>query len=111
MRRVVLSIVLVIALVGGSAASVIHGLNHESDHADHLPEMTEVDLLADGEKALDDCCDKMSGQGATHCLGDLVAISAISPVSPASTTGIGAQFCDVGFANLTLAVPTGPPKV
>ncbi len=111
MFRLVLSIVLVVAFVGASTASVMHGLNHGSDHAGRHAEMTENDPLANAEKALAGCCDTTSGMGSTPCFGDLAATSAISPVRPASGAIIGVQNADCDFANLTLAVPTGPPKV
>ncbi|MEJ6393150.1 hypothetical protein V8J82_07790 [Gymnodinialimonas sp. 2305UL16-5] len=111
MARLVLSIILVVELAGASTASVMHGLNHGSDHADHQAEMKESDLLANAEKALADCCDTASGMGSTPCFGDLVATSTLSPVEPASRTASGLLFADVDFSNLTLAIPTGPPRV
>ncbi|GIT93373.1 hypothetical protein JANAI62_37920 [Jannaschia pagri] len=110
MLRLVVSIILVVAFAGASTASVMHGLNHGSDHADHHAQMTENDLLADAEKALTDCCDTTSSMGSTPCFGDLVATSAISSVNPASRTANDVLHAEVDFSNLTLAVPTGPPK-
>ncbi len=111
MFRLVLSIILVVAFAGASTASVMHGLNHGSDHAAHHAEMSESDPVADAEKALADCCDATSGMGSMPCFGDLAATSAISPVNPASMAAIGLMYADCNFSNLTLAVPTGPPKV
>ncbi|WP_299971431.1 hypothetical protein [uncultured Roseobacter sp.] len=111
MFRLVLSIILVFAFVGASTASVMHGLNHGSGHADHHAEMSKNDPLADAETALADCCDATSGMGSTPCFGDLVATSAISPDNPANRSVGGVLYADFDFANLTLAVPTGPPKV
>ena len=111
MFRLVLSIILVVAFAGASTASVMHGLDHGSDHADHRAEMTESDPLADAEQALADCCDTTSGTGSTFCFGDLAAMSAISPVNSANSLANGMLYSDLGFSNLRLAVPTGPPKV
>ena len=111
MFRLVLSITLVFAFAGASTASVMHGLNHGSDHADHHAEMSESDPLADAEKALADCCDAASGMGTMPCFGDLAATSAISPINPANSTVVAGIYANCDFANLTLAVPTGPPKV
>jgi len=110
MLRLLVSVILVVAFAGASSASVAHGLNHGSDHAGHHPEMTENDLLADAENALADCCDTTSGMGASACFGELAAISAVLPDSPASGMAIGLPYIDFDFANLTLSVPTGPPK-
>ncbi|MDJ0683486.1 MAG: hypothetical protein QNJ84_02180 [Alphaproteobacteria bacterium] len=111
MVRLVLSIILVALFAGASPASVMHGLNHGSDHAEHHPEMTENDLLADAEKTLADCCDTTAGMGSTPCFGDLVATSAVSPISPTSRKVSGLLCADFDFSNSTLSVPTGPPKV
>ena len=111
MFRLVLSIILVCAFAGASTASVMHGLNHGPDHADHHAQMSEIDPLADAEKALADCCDATSGMGSMPCFSDFAATSAISPVNPTSMAAIGLMYADCDFANLTLAVPTGPPKV
>ncbi len=110
MSRLVLSIILVVAFAGASTASVMHGLNHGSGHADHHAEMSKSDPLADAETALADCCDATSGMGSTPCFGDLAATSAISPDNPANRSVVGVLYADFDFANLTLAVPTGPPK-
>ena len=111
MFRFVLSIILVFAFAGASTASAMHGLNHGSNHADHHAHVSEIDPLAGAETALADCCDATSGMGSTHCLGDLATTSAISPTSTANCTVVAATYADCNFANLTLAVPTGPPKV
>lgn len=111
MLRLVLSIILVFAFTGASTASVMHGLNHGSDHADHHAQTSESDPLADAEKALADCCDASSGMGTMPCFGDLAAASAILQVIPASRSVVSVLNADFDFANLTLAVPTGPPKV
>ncbi|MEO0963308.1 MAG: hypothetical protein AAFY01_12900 [Pseudomonadota bacterium] len=111
MFRLVLSIILVFAFAGASTASVMHGLNHGSDHADHHAQMSESDPLADAEKALADCCDATSGMGSMPCFGDLAATSAILQVIPSSTSVVSILYADFDFANLTLSVPTGPPKV
>ena len=111
MLRLVLSIILVFAFAGASTASVMHGLYHGSDHADHHAEMTESDPLANAETALADCCDATSGMGSTPCFGDFAATSAISPDNPANRSAVGVLYADFDFANLTRAVPTGPPKV
>lgn len=111
MFRLVLSIILVFAFTGASTASVMHGLNHGSDHADHHAQTSESDPLADAEKALADCCDASSGMGSMPCFGDLAAASAILQVIPASRSVVSVLNADFDFANLTLAVPTGPPKV
>lgn len=111
MFRLLLSILLAIAFASASTASVMHGLNHGQDHAAHHAEMSEHDLSADAEKALSDCCDATSGMGSAPCFGDLVATSAIVPVDPANSLAKGELHTDFHFANLTLAVPTGPPKV
>ncbi len=111
MFRLVLSIILVVAFAGASTASAMHGLNHGSDHADHHAEMAESDLLADAETALADCCDANNGMGLMPCFGDLAATSATSPINPAHSTVVAEIYADRDFANLTLAVPTGPPKV
>ncbi|WP_107843939.1 hypothetical protein [Litoreibacter ponti] len=111
MFRLVLSILLVVAFAGASTASVMHGLSHGSDHVNHHVDMTESDPLADAEKALADCCDATSGMGSMPCFGDLAATSAILQVIPASRSVVSVLYADFDFANLTLAVPTGPPKV
>ncbi len=111
MFRLVLPIILVFVFAGASTASVMHGLNHGSDHADHFAQMSESDPLADAGKALGDCCDAASGMGSMPCFGDLAATSAILEVIPASGLVISVLYADFDFANLTLAVPTGPPKV
>jgi hypothetical protein len=111
MFRLVLSIILVFAFAGASTASVMHGLNHGSDHMDHHTQMSESDPLADAETALADCCDATSGMGSTPCFGDLAATSATLQVIPASRSVVSVLYADFDFANLTLAVPTGPPKV
>ena len=111
MFRLVLSLILVVAFAGASTASVLHGLNHGSDHAAHHVEKLESDPLADAEKALADCCDATSGMGPMPCFGDVAATSAILQVIPASRSVVSVLYDDFDFANLTLAVPTGPPKV
>ncbi|AKS44618.1 hypothetical protein SAMN05444287_2470 [Octadecabacter temperatus] len=111
MLRLVLSIILVFVFTGASTASVMHGLNHGSDHADHHAQTSESDPLADAEKALADCCDASSGMGSMPCFGDLAAASAILQVIPASRSVVSVLHANFDFANLTLAVPTGPPKV
>ncbi len=111
MFRLVLSIILVSAFAGASTASVMHGLNHGSDHAAHHAEMSESDPVADAKTALADCCDATSGMGSTPCFGDLAPTSAISPVNLASMAAISLMYADCNFSNLTLAVPTGPPRV
>ena len=111
MFRFVLSFILVVAFAGASTASVMHGLNHGSDHADHHAQMSESDLLADAEKTLADCCDATSGMGSMPCFGDLVTTSAILQLIPTSRSVVSVLYVDFDFANLTLAVPTGPPKV
>ncbi|WP_299883359.1 hypothetical protein [uncultured Sulfitobacter sp.] len=111
MFRLVLSIILVVAFAGASTASVMHGLNHGSDHADHHAEMIDSDPLDDAEKAFADCCDTTSGMGSTPCFGDLVTTSAISPVNPANSLANPVLYADSNFSMLSLAVPTGPPKV
>ncbi len=111
MFRLVLSIILVVAFAGASAASVVHGLNHGLVQADHHAQMSESDPLADVEKALADCCDTTSGMGSMPCFGDFAATSAILPVIPTSRSVVSVLYADFEFANLTLAVPTGPPKV
>ncbi len=111
MFRFVLSFILVVAFAGASTASVMHGLNHGSDHADHHAQMSESDPLADAEEALADCCDATSGMGSMPCFGDLAATSAILQNNPASRSVVSVLYADFDFANLMLAVPTGPPKV
>ena len=111
MVRLVLSIILVVAFAGASTASMMHGLNHGSDHAAHHAEMSESDPVADAEKSLADCCDATSGMGSVPCFGDLAATSAILQVILASRSVVSVLYDDFDFANLTLAVPTGPPKV
>lgn len=111
MFRLVLSIILVFAFAGASTASVMHGLNHGSDHVDHYAQTSESDPLADAETALADCCDATSGMGSMPCFGDLAATSAILQVIPASGSVVSVLYADFDLANLTLAVPTGPPKV
>ena len=111
MFRLLLSFILVVAFAGASAASVMHGLNHGSDHADHHAQMSESDPLANAEKALAECCDASSGMGSMPCFGDLAPTSAILQVIPASRSVASVLCADFDFANLTLAVPTGPPKV
>ena len=110
MFRLVLSITLIFAFAGASTASVMHSLNHGSDHADHHAQMSD-DPLADAEKALADCCDGTSGMGSMPCFGDLAANSAVLQVIPLSRSVVSVQYADFDFANLTRAVPTGPPKV
>jgi hypothetical protein len=73
--------------------------------------MSESDALANAEKALADCCDATSGMGSMPCFGDLAAMSAVLQVIPESGTVVGVLYADCDFANLTPAVPTGPPKV
>ncbi len=111
MFRLFLSIILVVAVAGASTASVTHGLNPGSGHADHHAEMSKSDPLADAEKALADCCDATGGMGSMPCFGDLAATSAVLQVDPARRTVVGVLYADFDFADLTLAVPTGPPKV
>lgn len=111
MFRLVLSIILVFSFAGASTASVMHGLNHGSDHTDHHVQVSESDPLADAEKALADCCDATSGIGSMPCFGDLAATTAVLQVDPTSRSVVGVLYADFDFANLTLAVPTGPPKI
>ena len=111
MFRFVLSIILVFAFAGASTASAMHGLNHGSNHADHHAHVSEIDPLAGAETALADCCDATSGMGSIPCFSDLAAATAVLPVSPASRSVICVPFVYFDFANLTVAVPTGPPKV
>ena len=111
MFRFVLSIILVFAFAGVSTASVMHGLKQGLDHTDHHAQMTESEPLADAEKALADCCDSASGMGSMPCFGDLAATSSILQVILASRSVVSVLYADFDFANLTVAVPTGPPKV
>lgn len=111
MFRFVVSIILIVVFAGASTASVMHGLDHGSDHADHHAEMTEVEMLASAGKALADCCDTTNGMGSMPCFGDLVATSADLPVMSACRTSSAPLYGDFTFSNLTLAVPTGPPRV
>ena len=111
MFRLVLSIILVFAFAGAYTASVMHGFSYGSDHNDHHAQMSESDPLADAEKALADCCDGTSGMGSMPCFGDLAASSAVLQVIPLSRSVVSVQYADFDFANLTRAVPTGPPKV
>lgn len=111
MLRLFLSIILVFAFAGASTASVMHGLHHGSDHTEHHAQMSESDPSADAEKALADCCDATSGMGSMPCFGDLASTSAISPINPANSTVVAWTYADCDFSNLTLSVPTGPPKV
>ncbi|NOD65603.1 MULTISPECIES: hypothetical protein [unclassified Ruegeria] len=110
MFRLVLSILLVVAFSGASAASVKHGLTHGSDHSGHHAQMAGDDPLADAEKAAAECCDTTGGMGSTSCFGDLVATAGISPIAPfaISEGGVTQARCD--FSGLALGVPTGPPK-
>jgi len=111
MMRLTLSIILVFVCAGASTASVMYGLNHGSDHADHHAEMSQSDPLADAEKALADCCDTVSCIGSMSCFGDLAATSARSPIDPARRLATPLLYADCNFSSLSLAVPTGPPKV
>ena len=110
MFRLLLSILLVVAFAGASAASVTHGLNHGADHAGHHAELTGSDLSTDAQEALADCCDTTNGMGSTACFGDLVAAASFSPVNPTSRMASSVLYVDFNSSNLTLAVPTGPPK-
>lgn len=110
MFRFVLSIILVLAYAGASAASVMHGLNHGPDHTAHHAEMTEDDLLADAEKAIMDCCDTTTGMGAAFCFGDLVATTEVLQISPIAKVGQGLTHARPDVSSLSLGVPTGPPK-
>lgn len=111
MFRLVLSIILVVAFAGATTASATHGFDHGMDHAEHHAEMTKDDLMADAGNALAHCCDTAGGVGSTSCFADLATMSAIVPDSPASGMAIGLLYADFDFSNLTLSVPTGPPKV
>ncbi|WP_170429740.1 hypothetical protein [Ruegeria arenilitoris] len=110
MFRLVLSILLVVAFSGASAASVKHGLTHGSDHSGHHAQMAGDDLLADAEKAAADCCDTTSGMGSTSCFGDLVATSGISPIAPLVISVVGVTYAGADLSGVALGVPTGPPK-
>ena len=111
MFRLVLSIFLVVAFAGASAASVMHGLNHGVIDAGHHGEMTEIDPLADAYKALADCCDASGNLGSTSCFGDLVAAAGISPITLPMNSERRLAYAGPDFVALTPAVPTGPPKV
>ncbi|WP_377194438.1 hypothetical protein [Ruegeria meonggei] len=110
MLRLVLSILLVVAFSGASAASVKHGLTHGSDHSGHYAQMAGDDPLANAEKAAADCCDTTSGMGSTSCFGDLVATAGISPIAPLMISVGGVTYAGADFSSLAMGVPTGPPK-
>ncbi|WP_171208662.1 hypothetical protein [Ruegeria sp. HKCCA6948] len=110
MFRLILSILLVVAFSGASAASVKHGLTHGSDHSGHHAQMAGDDPLADAEKAAADCCDAASGMGSTSCFGDLVATVGISPIAPMVISVGGVTYARADFSGLALGVPIGPPK-
>ncbi|WP_037317779.1 hypothetical protein [Ruegeria halocynthiae] len=109
MFRLVLSILLVVAFSGASAASVKHGLNLGSDHSGHHAQMAD-DPLADAGKAVADCCDTTSGMGSASCFGDLVATAGISPIAPLAISVGGVTLAGSDNSSLALGVPTGPPK-
>lgn len=110
MYRVVLSIVLVVAFFGASAASVMHGLDGGSDHADHHAEMAMGDPMIDAEQTLSECCDATGGMGAASCFGDFIASAGISQMTAIGSMKNGLASDDIVFSDLTPAVPTGPPK-
>ena len=111
MFRLALTILLVVAFAGASTASVAHGFDHGSEHASHHAEMAENDLSADAQNALADCCDVTSGMGSMTCFGDLVGTSEILTIFSERGKASAPPLADVAVSNLTLAVPTGPPKV
>lgn len=111
MFRLALSILLVVAFSCASAASVMHGLSHGSEHVGHHAEMAAGDAFADAGEALADCCDTTGGVWSASCLGDLVTTAEITPIAPAATLTRSAAHADAGSSGLTPAVPTGPPKV
>ncbi|WP_170770880.1 MULTISPECIES: hypothetical protein [Ruegeria] len=110
MFRLILSILLVVAFSGASAASVKHGLIHGSDHSGHHAQVADDDPLANAEKAVADCCDTTSGMGSASCFSDLVATAGISPIAPLVISEGGVMHADSDFSGLALSVPTGPPK-
>ncbi len=110
MFRLVLTILLVVAFSGATAASVKHGLNRGSDHSGHHAQMAGDDPLADAEKAAADCCDTTSGMSSTSCFGDLVATAGISPIAPLVISVGGVTYAGADLSGLSLGVPTGPPK-
>lgn len=111
MFRVILSILLVVAFAGASLASVMHDMNHGSDHAGHHADMIHGDLPSDSEQALAECCDAVSGKGSASCFGDLLAGALISPTARTETVTDGYASSELSLSGRTLAVPTGPPKV
>ena len=110
MLRLVLSFILVVALSGASAASVMHGVSHEAPHTGHHAEMASGDPLTDAEQALADCCDSTGGMGPKSCLGDLTATYGINPTTPKAALTNCTPQPDTHFAGVKLAVPIGPPK-
>lgn len=109
MFRLLLSILLVVAFSGASAASVKHGLTHGADHSGHHAQMAD-DPLADAENAVADCCDTTSGMGSASCFGDLVATAGILPIALLVILARGVAPADSDSSGLELGVLTGPPK-
>lgn len=110
MSRVILSIILVLAFVGASLASVKHGISHGADHVGHHADLAHSDLPSDAEQALPECCDAASGKGPATCFGDLLAGVFMSPIPRTATVIGGIAVSDLRLSGLTRAVPTGPPK-
>ncbi|WP_171123270.1 MULTISPECIES: hypothetical protein [unclassified Ruegeria] len=110
MFRLILSILLVVAFSGASAASVKHGLTHGSDHSGHHVQIADDDPLANAEKTVADCCDTTSSMSSASCFGDLVATPGISPIAPLAISECGVTQADSDFSGLAMGVPTGPPK-
>ncbi|WP_299368605.1 hypothetical protein [uncultured Tateyamaria sp.] len=111
MFRLVPLILLIVTLAGASAASVMHGINEESNHGNHHAETTLGDVVADAERALADCCDAAGGMGSLSCFADFVAAAAMALIDPPVATNNSPAHAGSNFPDRALAVPTGPPKV
>lgn len=111
MLRWVFSIVIIFALTGGSAASLIHGLNHSDERGAHHADMSQNDVASDAEMAQADCCDAAGGPGSPACFGDLVAtVTALADTSGKTKAMVLARL-HPDVWDLSPGVPTGPPKV
>ena len=109
--RFVLSIIVIFAFAGASAASVLHGLHHGPHQHDHHAEMAASDPVAEAEQALEDCCGANGSMNGKSCLGDLVVANGMSPSSQTTVMTSSQSYINTTLAGLELSVPTGPPKI
>lgn len=110
MHRFLVSILVLVAFVGASAAAEVHGLKHSLHNGFHHIETPDEDLLVEAEKAIADCCDATSGMGSVTCLGDVVGGLTLTPIAPLTMAKMKIANAVFELSSLSLSVPTGPPK-